>query len=170
VVVVGLALIAAAAFVLPPFAAAKRLRVALQSRDEAAVASLVDFKALHAHVLARVQQRVSDENRDRPLGGLREAFGNSLGERIVDRMTTPSGFIGVVCDHSLDAKAAPAPCSLNGKLGHVGFSSTSQFDVEVEQADGNTLQLRFSRYGLGWQLSDLVLPPQTYDQIRNKIL
>ena len=164
------ALIAAVLVLGPPLVTARKLRSAIVQRDQAALPQLVDFDQLHSNVMARVNQRIADENRGRLLGGIREAFGQQLADRLVDRMATPAGFIGVICDHALEPKPAPAACVLDGSVRTVHFESLSRLTVRISRADGEQLSLRLQREGWHWKLVDLVMPTAVFDQIREQAL
>lgn len=156
---------------LAPLRTLKQLRDALQARDEAQVAALVDFTRVKANASARVEARLQQANEGRPLGGLRAAIADRFAERVIDKVATPRGLIGWVCDGSLKAPPSPAPpCDLKGELKDRHSESASRYLATLGLPDGKQVTLAVEQQADSqWRVVDIEMSPESFEQLRNSL-
>jgi len=167
--VMSLALVACDS--IAPLRALKQLRDALQARDEAHVAALVDFPRVKANASARVESRLKQANEGRPLGGLRAAIADRFADRVIDRIASPRGLIGWVCDGSLKAPPSPPPpCDLQGELKDRHSESASRYLATLGLRDGKQVTLVVEQQADSeWRVVDIEMSPESFEQLRNSI-
>lgn len=144
-----------------PLLALRQLKIALVSRDEDRVATLVDFAALRVNVLKHTDHKIDVANQDEFLGGLRRSIEKDLAEGKIETLTTPEGLIHVVCDKkpdgSVDTSPQPRdkPCPVHGELRNPHYLESSRFIVGIHKQSGADLRLTLARGDDGWKLVDL---------------
>lgn len=156
---------------LQPLRTLKQLRDALQARDEAQVAALVDFEQVRAASRARVEQRLDQANQGKLLGGLRAALADRVAEGVIERLTTPRGLIGWVCDQSLKPPPSPPPpCRLQSDLTQRQSVGEDGYRADLTLADGKSVTLMLKRQSDGrWRVVDIVMSPESFEQLRQSV-
>jgi hypothetical protein len=154
-----------------PLRTLKKLRDALQARNETEVAALVDFARVKANSQARVESRLKQANEGRPLGGLRAAIADRFADRVIDRMATPRGLIGWVCDGSLQAPPSPPPpCDLKGEIKDRHSESASRYLATLGLPDGKQVTLVVEQQAdAAWRVVDIEMSPESFEQLRQSI-
>lgn len=154
-----------------PLRALKQLRDALQARDENGVAALVDFPRVRANASMRVEARLRQANEGRPLGGLRAAIADRFADRVIDKIATPRGLIGWVCDGSLKAPPSPPPpCDLKGELKDRHSESASRYLATLGLPDGKQVTLAVEQQAdAKWRVVDIEMSPESFEQLRNSL-
>jgi hypothetical protein len=154
-----------------PLRTLKKLRDSLQARDEIEVAALVDFPRVKVSVSERVEARLKAANQDRPLGGLRAAIADRFADRVIDKIATPRGLIGWVCDGSLKPQPSPPPpCDLKGELKDRHSESASRYLATLSLPDGKQVTLVVEQQSDSeWRVVDIEMSPESFEQLRNSI-
>lgn len=154
-----------------PMRALKQLRDALQARDEAGVAARVDFPRVKANASTRVEARLKQANEGRPLGGLRAAIADRFADRVIDKIATPRGLIGWVCDGSLKPQpSSPPPCDLKGELKDRHAESGSRYLATLGLPDGKQVTLVVEQQADSeWRVVDIEMSPESFEQLRNSL-
>lgn len=157
---VVLLLIAAVAAITSPLLGLQSLRDALVARDAARLGEILDTERLRASLSARVRARYEQGDAKLPI------------EPMVERLITPQGLIGAICDGGVLVTGAPQPqaCELHGSLGDVRFESVNRYSAALTQSGRIAATVVMDRVGLRWKLVDLVLPASAYDQLKNSVL
>jgi hypothetical protein len=168
-VVTTLAMVACSS--IAPLKALKQLRDALLARNETAVAALVDFPQVKANAQARSEARLKAANADKPLGGLRAAFADRLADGVIDKVATPRGLIGMVCDGSLKAPPSPPPeCKLKGELADRKSISDTRYQATIETPDGKLVTLTVEEQADKlWRVVDIAMSPESFEKLRESI-
>ncbi len=156
---------------LAPMRTLKKLRDGLQARDESAVAAVVDFASVKRNVDARVEQRLSEANEGKLLGGIRAAVGERLAARVVEKLATPRGLINMACDGSLKMPPSPPPpCALKGELANSGSEGDARYSADLTLPDGKQLKLVLERQAdKQWRVVDMLMSPESFEQLRKSI-
>ena len=140
-----------------PYFSFWRFTVALQSADNAAISSRVNFPAVRASLKRQLIARFAQETNPR---GRWRMLGPTLIDAIVDTYITPDG-IAMLLSNPEALKNMKSPRAFHFTPGNSGhpwkvkyafFSGPRSFVV-----DRDGIQLRFHFTGLGWQLYDLDL-------------
>ncbi|MDB5967940.1 MAG: hypothetical protein JWQ90_390 [Hydrocarboniphaga sp.] len=154
-----------------PLRTLKKLRDALQARDETTVAALVDFSRVKASSQLRTEARLKQANEGRPLGGLRAAIADRFADRVIDKIATPRGLIGMVCDGSLKAPPSPPPpCALKGEVSDHHAESDSRYVATLALPDGKKITLTVEQQpDSAWRVVDIEMSPESFEQLRQSI-
>ena len=140
-----------------PYFSFWRFTVALQSGDNAAISSRVNFPAVRASLKRQLVARFAQETNRR---GRWRMIGPTLIDAIVDTYITPDG-IATLLSNPEALKNMKSPGTFHFRPGNSGhlwkvkyafFSGPRSFVV-----DRDGIHLRFHFTGLGWQLYDLDL-------------
>lgn len=171
--VLFLALLALGGYVVAgPYLAIHGISQALERRDAAALERYVDFPALRVNLKAQVDdallRRAGPELQAGLFGGALLSLAGSVSGMGVDAMVTPAGVAALLQGDALwkrargdtvggDTYAAPRPLQPL-QLAEHRFESTSRFVATLHTADGTAVPCVFTRDGLRWKLSNILLP------------
>ncbi|WP_242107692.1 DUF2939 domain-containing protein [Luteimonas aquatica] len=176
---VVLVLVALLAYVAAgPFLTVRAIRAAVKAGDAAALSEQVDFPALRSSFKAQFADRLARQAGDaggNPLAAFGLGLANSLAGSAIDGLVTPSGlgammegrqiwdrvnnepFRGREDEVAADGSVAAArPEPLHDPK--YRFESLSRFTATVSDRNGRPMVFVFTRHGLDWKLSDIVLP------------
>jgi hypothetical protein len=164
------AVAAIAAFVAWPYITAHRLKSAVQAGDAAALADLVEFpsvrQGLKDQLNARALDAVAKDGNDM-LAGLGLALAGAFIDKAVDAYVTPAGMARLLAaDRSRmqadggaavedDAAADPREPFAGATMAYRSFD---RFEVTLPGKGGRSGQLVLRRRGLGWKLTDIIVP------------
>lgn len=154
-----------------PMRALKQLKDAIADRNESEVAALVDFTSVRRNAEARVAERLEQANEGRLLGGVRAAIGERLADRVIEKLATPRGMIGMACDGSLREPPSPPPaCTLKGDLVDRAAEGDTGYRARLMLADGRQLDIVLEQQSdRQWRVIDLVMTPESFEQLRKSI-
>ncbi|WP_058361628.1 DUF2939 domain-containing protein [Xanthomonas translucens] len=155
-----------------PYLAIRGISQALQQRDAAALERYVDFPTLRVNLKAQVDdallRRAGPDLQSGLFGGALLSLAGSVSGIGVDAMVTPAGIGALLQGDALwkrasgdtvggDTYAAPRPPQPLRQAEH-RFESTSRFVATLHTADGTAVPCVFTRDGLRWKLSNILLP------------
>ncbi|KLD77556.1 DUF2939 domain-containing protein [Xanthomonas hyacinthi] len=155
-----------------PYLAIRGISQALEQRDAAALERYVDFPTLRVNLKAQVDdallRRAGPELQAGLFGGALLSLAGSVSGIGVDAMVTPAGIGALLQGDALwkrasgdtvggDSYAAPRPPQPLRQAEH-RFESTSRFVATLHTADGTAVPCVFTRDGLRWKLSNILLP------------
>jgi len=168
-----LALLAVGGYVVAgPYLAIRGISQALEQRDAAALERYVDFPTLRVNLKAQVDdallRRAGPDLQAGLFGGALLSLAGSVSGMSVDAMVTPAGIGALLQGDALwkrasgdtvggDTYAAPRPPQPLRQAEH-RFESTSRFVAIIHTADGTAVPCVFTRDGLRWKLSNILLP------------
>ena len=184
-VVAGLLL---AAFLAWPYLTAHRIKVAVRDGDTAALADLVDFprvrQGLKDQLTAAAFAKITRASGDGTgmLEGLGLALAGAFIDNAVDALVTPAGVARLVSEGYLVVQPGPDEAyatddaagsavvgatrgSATGKARRdpfigatMSYESFDRFAITVKGADGRPGRFVLRRAGLGWKLTDIIVP------------
>ncbi len=155
-----------------PYLAIRGIDQALRERDAAALERYVDFPTLRVNLKAQVDdalvRRAGPDMQSSLFGGALLSLAGGLGGMSVDALVTPAGIGALMQGDALwkrasgdtvggDTYAAPRPPQPLRQAEH-RFESTTRFVATVHTADGTAVPFVFTREGLQWKLSNILLP------------
>jgi len=168
-----LALLALGGYIVAgPYLAIRGISQALEQRDAAALERYVDFPTLRVNLKAQVDdallRRAGPDLQAGLFGGALLSLAGSVSGMGVDAMVTPAGIGALLQGDALwkrasgdtvggDTYAAPRPPQPLRQAEH-RFESTSRFVATIHTADGTAIPCVFTRDGLRWKLSNILLP------------
>lgn len=166
------------AFVAWPYVTAYRLKAAVKSGDTAALADLIEFptlrqglkEQLNAAMLARLAAEPGGDGG--LLAGLGLALAGTFIDKAVDAYVTPAGVARLVAGDPLELQAgdrsaageaaADGPGAEPAREPFAGakmaYESFDRFVVTVPGEAGKANRFVLRRRGLGWKLTDILVP------------
>ncbi|MFT4198144.1 MAG: DUF2939 domain-containing protein [Pseudoxanthomonas sp.] len=155
-----------------PYVAIHGIRQALAERDMDRLARHVDFPALRVNLRAQLQDRIARAAgpglQSGLLGSLLLSMAGGVAGAGVDTLVTPAGVAAMLEGRAVWKRAGgqtvdgdswgdtPPADPLKGAREH--FESSSRFTATVPADGGQPVVFVFTRQGLRWRLTDIVLP------------
>ncbi len=155
-----------------PWLAIKGIRDALATQDVAKLERHVDFPALRVNLRSQLEDRLARQAGPDMQSGLLGAFALGLANQAmgagVDTLVTPTGIGALLQGRSMwkqavgdtvdgDTWSAAKPADPLREASH-RYESPSRFTATVTGEDGKPLVFVFTRDGLSWRLSNVLLP------------
>jgi len=152
-----------------PFITIHQIKSGVQTSDTEKLSDNVDFAALRENIKeqlnAKVTHSAATEFKNNPFEALALAFSTKLIDGAVDAFVTPSGLAKLMegkkpslsltsSDEQTDNKEAQPFKNVT----KYSIDSINKFSAWVESADGKNLRFVFTRDGLDWKLTNVVLP------------
>lgn len=155
-----------------PYLTVYRMKVAADARDGEALSQHIDFPSVRQSFKDQLNARMLGEAKPGEQGSGLKALGASFAGVVVDRMVdayvTPAAIGEMMRGAPADAPAptrdespSPPPDAEQAPLAdaRMGYRGLSRFVIEVEERQkGETAQFVLRRRGLGWQLTEILLP------------
>lgn len=153
-----------------PYITLHQIKSGIEERDAEKLSEHIDFPSLRANLKeqlnALITKEASSELRGNPFAAVAMGIASKLVEGIVDAFVTPSGLASLM--------EGKRPQQSDGGSGHSAGSGThkrepfknarytydslSKFSAWVEDDNGKPIRFVFTRNGLSWQLTNIVLP------------
>jgi hypothetical protein len=159
-----------------PFIVMHQIQSALAQRDSEALSTHVDFPTLRTNLKEQinvlVMKNAAHDLQDNPLGAFGMALASRVAESMVDALVTPAGLASLMTGtrpRKTDSGAGtPSPNEDHGtpfKHARYSYDSDSKFSAFVKgpQGNGDAVRIVFTRDGLSWKLSNIVIPPALFD-------
>ncbi|WP_305804891.1 DUF2939 domain-containing protein [Stenotrophomonas sp. YIM B06876] len=155
-----------------PYLAIHGIAKALEHNDSARLSRYVDFPSVRINLKAQLGdymvRRAGPEVQSSLFGAVAVGIAGNLAGAGVDTLVTPAGIGALLQGRNVwkraigdtasgDTYAAPAPARPLQGARH-RYESWSRFTATTYTADGTPMVFVFSRSGLRWQLTDIVLP------------
>lgn len=155
-----------------PFIAIHGIRQALAEHDMGRLARHVDFPALRVNLRAQLQDRIARaagvDAQSSLLGSVLLSMAGSVAGAGVDTLVTPAGVAAMLEGRAVWKRAGgqtvdgdtwgdtPPPDPLRSARHH--YDSPSRFTATTVTDGGQPVVFVFTRQGLRWRLTDIVLP------------
>lgn len=166
--------LALAWFIAAPWITVHQIRTAAQSRDAQALAEYVDFESVRASLKeqmnALVLHKMAGDGSQalNPLAALVAPLAGAVVDKMVDAYVTPSGMAQLMAGReprgAAPSAANPSPEAQDASRkplagAEMGYRGMSRFVITTHANHGDT-QFVLGRRGLGWKLTEIILPPQ----------
>lgn len=154
-----------------PFVTINDIRSAIKQGDSEALSSSVDFPVLRSNLKEQLNalmvKELASEIDDNPFAALGMAVTAKLTDGIVETFVTPYGLAHLMSGErpSRSEKKATSSAPLNGKLFRnvrYSYDSVSKFSAWVKDDVGGEIRFVFSRDGISWKLSNIILPDSLF--------
>jgi hypothetical protein len=152
-------------FVASPYIALQGFRSALMSGEPDALEDRIDFPrvrdGLKAQFNATVMKNMSVELKNNPFGGLALAIAPTLVNGVVDSFVTAEGLASLARGNTHktgSSTSGPSSEELSFDA-RVTWETLDRFSVRVPSDEGQEMRLVFHRYGFGWKLTGIRIPP-----------
>lgn len=152
-------LIGSLLFYAQPYWTSHRLQQAILKQDPQQIANLIDQTALTNSL--RTQLMTSMDRHIPAQGDEIDALGRLLTQRMIEQtasyVTTPEGLYSITVVEPTENKTTSAPAI---QVQSQGYQSFNQFGMTITNPSAATLplHLQLTRQGLGWRLTQLILP------------
>lgn len=172
-VVLGLGYVAAG-----PFIAINSIRGAIERQDMPALERHVDFPSVRRSVRAQIEdywaRRAGPFLQASPFGALATRVASEVTAAVADVLATPAGIGAVLQGRSVLHRISGSGISKTDTFAHVRprellesaeyrYESTSRFTATVRNGDGDPVTFVFTREGLRWRVTDVLLPLETLE-------
>lgn len=166
-VVAGLLAIYVAA---APYITVHKMKAAVESHDGEALSEHIEFPSVRQSLKDQMnamfaKEMAEDEEKNgNPFAALGTALAGMMVDKVVDAYVTPAGI------SQLMAGEKPNPQAGQGEAGSsssdrkpledatMSYESLDKFVVRVKYNDGGEGKLVLRRRGLGWKLTDIIVP------------
>lgn len=163
VVVIGLLGIYLAA---APYITVYRMKSAAENRDAETLSEFIEFpsvrQSLKDQLNANIAQEMASDNEmaDNPFAAIGSALAGTLVEKMVDAYVTPAGITRLMAGESLKPDRTDSGNSGRDPFADasMGYQSFDKFAVTVRDDDGEDIKFVLSRRGIGWRLTDVIVP------------
>lgn len=161
-----------------PFLTVRAIREAVKTGDTVKLEKQVDFPALRSSFKAQLADHLAREAGahvdDGPLATFGIGLANTLMATAIDGLITPTGISAMMEGRRIWERVNNEPFSSDGENGkdddpgeqrpqvlknpEYDFESLSRFTATVADQKGRPVVFVFSRSGLNWKLSEILLP------------
>lgn len=155
-----------------PYITVHQIASAAEDKDGEAMAEHIDFPSVRQSLKDQMnammmKETSSPEMQDNPFAALGVAFAGVLVDKMVDAYITPAGITQLMKGEK------PAPASGGSSDTESGqkkepfedasmsYESFSKFAVTVRDDPENEIRFILRRRGLGWQLTEILIPMKT---------
>lgn len=153
-------------FVSGPYRALKGLQTAIAFDDANALNAYVDFETLRANLKrqlnARTQAKLNAALPNGLLSQIASGIAGSVTDAAVDELVTPTGLNQLVLGASLIGGQlqgqATGTLAQRFESGSGSFEASDRFVYTIRATPNRELTLVLTRNGLGWRLTNVVLP------------
>jgi len=169
IVFIGLVIIAIVGYVaIGPFVTIHEIRVGIEEQDSEKLAANIDFPALRQNLKeqfnAYIMKQAATELKDNPFGALGMAIGEKIADGMVDASVTPSSLSNLAAGKQPQRVNDSSRSSGHGhgielfKNARYSYDGPSRFSARITAESGGEIRFVFTRDGLSWKLSNIVVP------------
>jgi hypothetical protein len=136
-----------------------QMKAAAQANDADALSSYIDYTALREDMKTELMARMMAEaQKDKSgFGALGVALGAAMIGPFVDAMTSPAGVRAMMLSNEANKSARKVPVTVDENP-IIERRGLSEFIVKSKSEPNGGMV--FKRYGLGWKLAGIDLPPE----------
>lgn len=159
------ALLAGIYLVGSPYLTVYQMKSAAQKHDGEKLSEYIDFPSVRQSLKDQLNAHVADEMAsdpemaDNPFSAIGSALAGTLAEKMVDAYVTPAGITRLMAGSSLrdenDSGSYGSDPFSNVSMGYQAFD---KFAVTVKDDDGGDGKFILRRSGIGWKLTDIIIP------------
>ena len=158
-----------------PFIVMHQIQSALERHDSEALSTHVDFPTLRSNLKDQINVLVlktaTHDAQGNPSGVLGMALVSKFAESMVDSFVTPAGIASLTtgegprnADNGAATQAPNETRETPFKHARYSYDSDAKFSAYVGGRQGNgEVRIVFTRDGLSWKLSNIVVPPNLVD-------
>lgn len=150
-----------------PYVVSQQMKSAAEARDAEALSDYIEFPTLRQNfkdqLNAAMAKEMAKEVEDNPFAALGAAFGSMMVEGMVDAYVTPASIAEMMKGE------APNEAKKQGTSGSskrenafrdatLSYKAWDKFSIAVPTEDGEVTSFILHRRGLGWKLTNIVIP------------
>lgn len=163
----ALSLLFAAYFIATPFITVYQMKAAAEIHDAEALSEYIEFPSVRQGFKDQmnasfVKRMGADDMKDNPFAVLGTAFAGAMIDKMVDAYITPAGIAHMMAGEKPDSSEEKVSIGsgLRKPLADISMSyeSLDKFIVTVKGVSGEDSKLVLRRIGIGWKLTEIILP------------
>lgn len=172
IVVSIVAVILAIYVVAAPYITVYQMKEAAQRRDGESLSEYIDFPSVRQsfkdQLNAKFAKAVSEDKdmSDSPFAPLGMAFAGVVIDKMIDVYVTPAGITQLMAGENLvpDAKQEGGRDESTDREplsdASMSYEAINKFSVRVKNEDGGEVKFVLRRRGIGWKMTDIIVPPE----------
>lgn len=157
-----------------PYITANQMRLAAEAHDGEALSEYIEFPSVRQslkdqmNVLFLKELSEDEDMQDNPFAALGAAFAGMVVEKMVDAYVTPTGITQLMLGENpepgfdqRDYKKREKSSSVESEpfaQATMAYESFDKFVIRVEAEEGGEAKFVLRRRGLGWKLTEIILP------------
>lgn len=157
-------------FMVSPYIALYQMKSAAENHDGTVLSKYIEFpsvrQSLKDQMNAMFANKMATGNRgeDNAMAAFGAAFAGAIVDKMVDTYVTPAGITQLMAGGTLsgeDDRKEDSPDSSKNKLlanAALSYEGFDRFAVTVKGEDGKEAKFILRRRGLGWKLTDIIIP------------
>lgn len=168
-VVVGVAAAFFAIYVVAaPYITVFQMKSAAESHDGEALSEHIEFPSVRQSLKDQMnamfaKKMAEDEDmKDNPFAALGAAFAGMMVDKMVDSYVTPAGITQLMAGEKPQPEENKESSTVSGQKplsdASMSYESLDKFVVTVKGDDGGEGKFVLRRRGLGWKLTDIIIP------------
>ncbi len=150
-----------------PYVVSQQMKSAAEARDGEALSDHIEFPTLRQNfkdqLNAAMAKEMSKEVEDNPFAALGAAFGTMMVEGMVDAYVTPASITEMMKGEAPN-EAKKQGSSESAKRENafrdakLSYKAWDKFSISVPTEDGEVTKFILQRRGIGWKLTNIVIP------------
>jgi len=160
-----LAVLAGVYLIGSPYLTVYRMKSAAERHDGPGLSEFIEFPSVRQSLKDQLNAHLANEMAsdpdmaDNPFSAIGTALAGTLAEKMVDAYVTPAGISRLMSGASLSDKGDSSSYGSNPLDGaSMGYQSFDRFAITVKDDQGENIEFVLRRRGIGWKLTDLVMP------------
>lgn len=149
-----------------PYISVYRMKAAAEKHDGAALSEFIEFPSVRQSLKDQLnanlaQEMAADKDMaDNPFAAIGSALAGTLAEKMVDAYVTPAGITRLMSGENPKPSSSGLSNSERDPFSDasMGYQSFDKFAVTVKEDDGKDIKFVLSRRGIGWKLTDIIVP------------
>jgi hypothetical protein len=150
-----------------PYVVSQQMKSAAEARDGEVLSEHIEFPTLRQNVKdqlnAAMAKEMINEVESNPFAAMGAAFGSMMVEGMVDAFVTPASITEMIKGEaaketrkqSSSEDTEPRKAFKDAKL---SYKSWDKFTIAIPAEDGAVTSFVLQRRGLGWKLTNIVIP------------
>ncbi|RUO44535.1 hypothetical protein CWE23_00355 [Idiomarina aquatica] len=149
-----------------PYLTVYQIKSAAESRDSEALSEHIEFSSVRQSLKDQLNAMMAstmepdETTKGNPFAALGAGIASIMAERIVDAYVTPAGIAKLMAGEKLDADNTENQQRNEKTLidSSMFYESLNKFVVRVKDEQGDEGKFVLRRRGLGWKLTEIVIP------------
>lgn len=150
-----------------PYITVHQMKSAAKNHDAEALSEYIEFPSVRQSLKDQMNALVlkemgSDQMKDNPFAALGATFAGVMVDKMVDAYVTPSGITQIMAGEKpgTESENQTSNGSANEPLSDASmkYESLNKFVVNVGNANEKTGKLVLRRNGIGWKLTEIIIP------------
>lgn len=165
-------MLSVAYIVATPYITLQQMKSAMDDQDSETLSEYIDFSRVRASLKEQINAMFAEEMakkgmRDSPYAAFGAALAVAMTDKMVEVYVSPTGLRQMMAGQAPKAPARPAGTDESQEASRqkeplenitTAYDGINRFVVTVKAENGKSILLVLHRDGLGWKVTDIVLP------------